>query len=161
MSGITRPLITLTLFLLVGLATVYFFIDRQVIFAENLGTETDQFQIIGKSTDLIDGWSISFCWRRANGPWMLYYLDHESPRWSNAKIRLYADKVVVLKDAKEIGYLYLRNGTFHLPVRDQIQRMPAKIVTAASPFDNLAHIYPGSQEWESVWPAAMMGISQH
>lgn len=156
-QGINRIRIFLTLFIVIGLAVVYVFADRQAIFAESLDTEKNHYKVIGKSSNLIDGWSISFCWRRPNGPWMLYYLDHESSRWTNVNISFQADMVVVLKNAEEVGYLELRDGTFHLPVRDQIQRLPAKIVTASDPLSKSASIYPGSREWDTVWPAAMNG----
>ena len=148
-----RFCIILAVIFSISLTSIYVFIDRQAIFAENLEAKNDQFLIIGESTDLIDGWSVSFCWRKTGGPWMHYYLAHESMRWSDVKIFLKEDRVVVINDEKEIGYLLFQDGSFHSQITNFVQRIPAKIVTASNPFNNSA-IYPDSKTWETVWPAS-------
>jgi len=154
-KGIKRILMFLALLIVIGLVVVYMFADRQAIFAERVDTENNHYQVVGNSSDLIDGWSISFCWRRPNSPWIFYYLDHKSSRWTNVNISLKADRVIVSKNTQEIGYLELKKGAFHLSIRDQIQRLPVKIVTDSDPLSNSASIYPGSREWDTLWPAAM------
>ena len=153
-----RLCIILAVICSISVTSIYVFIDRQAIFAENSDAKNDQFLVIGKSTDLLDGWSVSFCWRKTGGPWMLYYLDHESRRWSDVEILLQEGRVVVIKEAQEIGYLLLQDGSFHNgyvhSIRNNfVQRMPAKIVTASSPFSHSA-IYPDSDAWKTVWPAS-------
>jgi hypothetical protein len=154
-KSIKRISTFLALLIVIGLAVVYVFADRQAIFAERVDTENNHYQVVGKYSDMIDGWSVSFCWRKPNSPWIFYYLDHKSSRWTNVNINLQADRAVVLKDTLEIGYLELKNGIFHLPNRDQIQRLPVKIVTDSDPLSDSASIYPGSREWDTLWPAVM------
>jgi hypothetical protein len=127
--------------------------DKQETWAQANNSELGEFRVVADSMNRLDGWNVEFCWRRHDrAPWMLYYLDHESPRWRDGvRISVSEGSVVVSRGNNEIGRLNTSDGSF-LHHRTGKYQHPAAIVLSADPFCRACQVSSGSPGWASLWP---------
>ena len=132
----------------------YVFTERRVILSETTDERLGQFLVTGQSDDLIfDGWRITFCWRRHGGPWMTYYLDHESRFWRDVELSTNGNTVCVKRGGQLMGRHNTEEGSFYHSRHNSTASYPGAIIPSEDPFAGanrqLSHDGAG---WSSVWP---------
>jgi len=137
----------LLLSVLLGVITIFIGVDRQQTLAAFKKDDVGEVLVIANSENLFEGWNLCLCWRKDNGPWRQYYLDHESPRWRDVTIRAASNDVSVFRGVEEQGSLDTRTGLFRLKRTGQVYGHPAFIVDSDDPHDGTARVYPGSKRW--------------
>ena len=132
------------------LLVLFFFQQRKVVLVESLISSDESFLVIGRSSDLINGWEISFCWRFSKEYWAHYYLDHETALWRNVTLRVDAEKVVICRDGRDVGFLNRNDACISLPDIKRVSCAPMRITRGANPLDPIVSIDPISC-WEKGW----------
>ena len=127
--------------------------NKEEIWAQTDHSELGEFRVIADSMNRLDGWNVGLCWRRHDGaPWMLYYLDHESPRWrDDVRISASVGVVAVTRGNEEMGRINTADGSF-VHHRTGKEQHPAAIVLSANPFYRACRVSSGSPGWSSLWP---------
>jgi hypothetical protein len=147
-----RILQLILLFAVLAIIVCFVFADRQKILTQVSHKDLGTFLVIGESFNLIEGWQITFCWRKDKGPWMQYYLDHESNLWRDVEIFLETNTVLIKKGSQVMGQLNTFDGSLQHARHKRAYHCPALIVPDEDPFNRTNAIYPESPAWTAVWP---------
>lgn len=129
------------------------FWDRHATLASVSRLGCGDLLVIGESSDRVNGWEITFCWRRHNGPWARYYLDHESGLWRDVDICVETNEILIVQAGEVRGRL-ASDGTFLNSRHKQVSHSPALIIADADPFNRAHAVYPENAAWTSFWPLA-------
>jgi hypothetical protein len=142
------------LVLILGCIGAFFLMPQRSVVAFETHVAMGEVFVVTKTDARIWGWETTLCWRRLGGPWMLYYLDHESSRWRDVDIAIDSSRITVTREGKVVATIDTKNGSCErLLVRDA---RPFGLLFNEKPFPDASKIvYPESPRWPEEWPAAL------